>query len=242
MTTSLKLLLITHYMELHPVVMHIIIIKTEFIIKKITEGGNIMNQFNPNFLCNPGRCRDNNQAKAKDYCTVSKHPKPKGILLECGTNPQDAIFNPAQTEPVTIVLDRVLVDTECLYRPLVKIEFSSLVYFNVALESPERQRSFDLVLTFELVRKCNGNEDILRTWTFRRIIVFIPIEGKIIEDWQEETPFTVTFCDKACPGCCTYEMRVTSTDINDPSSPPDFEAVNVTKPDISALAQGICGD
>lgn len=201
-----------------------------------------MYRYNNNFFNCSGRYRDKDTTKDNDFCTYPKHPKPKGILLECGTNPQDAIFNPAQTEPATIVLDRVLVDTGCLSRPLVKIEFSSLVFFDVALETPERQRSFELVLTFELVRKCNGNEDILRTWTFRRTIVFIPVAGKIIEDWKEETPFTVTFCDRPCPGCCTYEMRVTSTDINDPSSAPDFEAVNVTKPDISALAQGICGD
>lgn len=175
-----------------------------------------------------------------DDCFFPKHPKPQGILLECGTNPQDAIFDPRQTEPETIVLDRVLVDTTCLLRPIVKIEFSSLVFFDVALETPQRQRSFKLVLTFELVRKCNGFEDILRTWTFRRVVEFIRDEGKIIEDWKEETPFTVTFCDRVCPDCCTYEMRVTSTIINDPSSPPDFEAVRVTKPDISALAQGQC--
>jgi len=201
-----------------------------------------MSQFNPNFFNCSGRYRDKEKAQNNYCCTSPKHPQPKGILLECGTNPQDAIFNPAQTEPETIVLDRVFVDTGCLCRPQVKIEFSSLVFFDVALETPERQRSFNLVLTFELVRKCNGNEDILRTWTFQRTIVFIPVQGKIIEDWKEETPFTVTFCDRACSGCCTYEMRVTSTDINDPSSPPDFDAVNVTKPDISALAQGICGD
>ncbi len=177
-----------------------------------------------------------------DCCHFPKHPKPQGILLECGSNPQDAIFNPEQAEPETKVLDRVLVDTSCLCRPVVKIEFSSLVFFDVAKETPERQRSFKLILTFELVRKCNGNKDILKTWTFRRIVEFIPGEGKIIEDWKEETPFTVTFCDRVCPECCVYEMRVTSTRINDPSTPPDFEGVRVTLPNISALAQGICGD
>lgn len=199
-----------------------------------------MKQVNNALICNSGKPR--NKALFTDCCTFPTHPKPKGILLECGTNPEDAIFNPAQTEPETKVLDRVLVDTTCLCRPIVKLEFSSLVYFNVALETPQRQRSFNLILTFELVRKCNGTEEILRTWTFRRNVLFIPNEGKIIEDWQEQTPFSVTFCDKACPGCCIYEMRVTSTDINDPSSPPDFEAVKVVKPDLSALAQGICGD
>lgn len=169
-----------------------------------------------------------------------KHAKSKKVLLECGCNPQDAIFNPSQTEPETVVLDRVLVDTSCLHRPLVKIEFSSLVFFDVALETPQPQRSFALILTFTLVKKCNGIEDVLRTWTFQRIVEFTSGDGKIIEDWKEETPFTVTFCDKACSECCIYEMRVTSTKINDPSSPPDFEAVRVTKPDISALAQEIC--
>jgi len=199
-----------------------------------------MEQFKNGFFY----CSERNKGpdKAQNFCTFPKHPKPKGILLECGNSPQDAIFDPAQTAPATIVLDRVLVDATCLYRPVVKIEFSSLVFFDVALETPARQRSFELVLTFDLVRKCNGNEDLLRTWTFRRLVEFIPVQGKIIEDWVEETPFTVTFCDRACPDCCTYEMRVTSTKINDSSTSPDFDAVRVTKPDISALAQGICGD
>ncbi|HCF49656.1 MAG TPA: hypothetical protein DER60_05200 [Syntrophomonas sp.] len=173
-----------------------------------------------------------------DSCIFAKHPKPQGIILECGTSPQAAIFDPNQTEPVTVVLDRVTVDTTCLCRPTVKIEFSSLVFFDVALETPEPQRSFELILTFTLVRKCNGVEDILRTWTFQRLVEFIPVAGKIIADWREETPFTVTYCDRACPGCCTYEMRVTSTRINDASAAPDFDAVRVTSPDISALAQG----
>lgn len=172
-----------------------------------------------------------------DCCFFPKHPKPKEILLECGISPQDAIFDPRQTEPETVVLDRVLVDTTCLCRPVVKIEFSSLIFFDVALESPP-QRHFEIILTFKLVRKCHGSEDKLREWTFRKIIEFVPNEGKIIKEWKEEIPFTVTYCDKVCPDCCTYEMKVTSTKINDSSSQPDFDAVRVTKPDISALAQG----
>lgn len=176
-----------------------------------------------------------------DCCYFSKHPKPKKILLECGCNPQDAIFNPAQEQPKTITLDRVLVDTTCLCRPQVKIEFSSLVFFDVKEVIPP-QRSFELILTFELVKRCNGNEEILKEWIYQKQVSFDNPQGKIIKDWKESVPFTVTYCDKACPDCCIYEMRVTSTKINDSSSDPDFDAVNVTKPDISALAQGLCND
>lgn len=198
----------------------------------------IMVPYADRYLCQPVRSGCGNPCQ--DSCSGPSHPKPLGILLECGTNPQDAIFDPAQTEPETRILERVVVDTTCLFRPLVKIEFSSLVFFDVALETPQPQRSFELILTFELFRKCNGNEESLKTWTFKRIVEFIAGQGKIISDWQEETPFTVTYCDRPCPGCCTYEMRVTSTKINDSSTAIDFDAVRVTSPDISALAQGSC--
>ena len=38
------------------------------------------------------KCKDIYRDKDKDYCLAAKHPKPKKILLECGCNPQDAIF------------------------------------------------------------------------------------------------------------------------------------------------------
>lgn len=174
-----------------------------------------------------------------DCCNYTKHPKPKKILLECGCNPENANFDPCQSSPVTKVLDRVLVDTSCLYRPIVKIDFSSLVLFDVLRESLP-QRSYDLKLTFELVRICNGTETHLRDWVYRKKVEFAPGIGKIILDWKERQPFTVTYCDRTCPDCCAYEMRVTSTKINDSSSSPDFDKVKVTKPNISALAQGLC--
>lgn len=183
--------------------------------------------------------RDNRDKKKSCKRCFPKHPIPKKILLECGCSPADADFDPCQCHPVTKTLDRVLIDTSCLCRPVVKIEFSSLVFFDVLHEHPH-QRSFDLKLTFELFRICNGNETWLRDWVYRRKVLFEPGDGKIIIDWKERTPFTVTYCDRNCSDCCAYEMRVTSTKINDSSSSPDFDAVNVTKPNISALAQGLC--
>lgn len=197
---------------------------------------------NDDWACDiPRKKRDWDCDKKDDFCKKPKHPKPKKVLLECGSSSNSVMFNPAQDKPETRVLDRVTVDTTCLFNPLVKIEFSSLVFFDVKKESPP-QRSFELVLTFELFRVCNGNETSLKTWTYKKKVNFSSGSGKIIEDWQEEVPFTVTHCDRTCPDCCEYVMKVTSTKINDSSTQTDFDAVNVTMPHISAIAQGICDD
>ena len=76
-------------------------------------------------------CKDKDTEKEKDCCIAAKHPKPKKILLECGFCPQDAIFDVEECYSKhyeEFILDKVLVDTTCLCRPQVKIEFSSLVF------------------------------------------------------------------------------------------------------------------
>lgn len=222
---------------------------------------------------------DYDHDKKKRSCKpcYPKHPKPKKIFLECGCCPSDAIFNPCYDEGKTKVLDRVTVDTTCLCRPLVKIEFSSLVDFEVLRYWCWLQSTFELELTFELYRICNGNEQFLRDWVYRKRISFkeypwgrgsgeesepvqVPVQVpeqipeleseqnqercirsvNIIYDWIEKAPFTITYCDRDCPDCCSYEMRVTATKLNNGSPSPDFKTVNVTQPNISALAQGIC--
>jgi hypothetical protein len=52
--------------------------------------------------------------------------------LECGQDPQDAIFeidDGIVKENQAFILDRLTVDTYDLHKPLVKIEFSSLIAF-----------------------------------------------------------------------------------------------------------------
>jgi len=170
-----------------------------------------------------------------DSCSFPKHPQPKKILLECGTNPQDAIFeidDEQVEENQYFVLDSVIVDTTCLNRPLVKIEFSSLVVFEAETGDGE-EREIEVELLFELIRNCNGEKDCIQSW---RYLKEFEVENDELEVEISE-PFTVTFCDRACPGCCEYKMIVKGKDFEG-----EFETLRVVKPDLSALAQGICDD
>lgn len=172
----------------------------------------------------------------KDFCVCPKHPLPKKILLECGCNPRDAIFeidDDEVEECQKFILDSVIIDTTCLVRPQVKIEFSSIVYFEAEAKGCG-DKELEVDLLFELIRDCGGKEDVVQSW---RYIKEFEIEDDDELEVEFSQPFTVTFCDKACPGCCEYKMRVTGKDFDG-----EFEALRVTQPDISALAQGLCGD
>ena len=190
----------------------------------------------------------------EEQCECDKHhPKPKKILLECGDRPSDAVFkihNGYVHEHQTFVLDRVLVDTSRFCKPLVKIEFSSLVAFeaetrtvNGAADAPQSgdveaktqpnyNSEIEVELLFELIRVCDGKEERLQSWTFKK--EFEVNYGSFLEVEISE-PFTVTFCDRVCPECCEYKMKVTGKDFEG-----DFDFATVTKPDISALAQDSC--
>lgn len=169
-------------------------------------------------------------------CTHSKHPVSKGILLECGCNPQDANFeidDDDVEDDQEFVLDRVTVDTSCLCRPIVKIEFSSLIQFEVEDDSGS-EHEIEVDLLFELIRTCDGGqEQVIQSW---RYLKEIEIENSIDElELEISEPFTVTFCDRGCPGCCEYKMKVTGKDFDG-----DFEYMRVIKPCLCALAQGLC--
>ncbi len=166
-----------------------------------------------------------------------RHPGSKKVLLECGHNPQDAIFEIDDEEVERgqeFVLDRVNIDTSCLNRPIVKIEFSSLVAFE-AEDEEGSEHEVEVDLLFKLIRTCNGAHETLQTW---RYLKEFDVENDIDElEVEISEPFTVTFCDRACPGCCEYKMVVEGRDFEG-----EFEFLRVVKPDLSALAVGLCDD
>lgn len=176
--------------------------------------------------------KDNDTSKSG--CIFPKHPDPKKILLECGCNPQDAIFeidDDHVEHDQEFVLDSVIIDTTCLNRPLVKIDFSSIIYFEAeAKNGCERELEVDLL--FELIRICKCEKECVQSW---RYIKEYEIEHDDKLEVEVSEPFTVTFCDRACPNCCEYKMIVKGKDFDG-----DFEALRVVKPNISALAQGLC--
>jgi hypothetical protein len=171
-------------------------------------------------------------------CVCPSHPKPKKILLECGKQPQDANFeidDGEVEENQSFVLDRLVIDTSCLQKPLVKIDFSSLVAFK-AEDDEGARHEIEVELLFKLIRICkDGKSDkdseVVQTWKYLKSF---EIENNIDEvEIEVSEPFTVTFCDKTCPGCCEYKMVVEGKDFDG-----EFDFLRVTKPDLSALAQG----
>jgi hypothetical protein len=179
--------------------------------------------FNHNSLrfdCNP--CFDNKFHK-------------QDIILECGFRPQDAFFeiDDGQVEEgQEFVLDRLKIDTTCLNKPLVKIEFSSLIIFEAEdEEGPEHEVEVDLL--FKLIRICNGEKECLQEWQY---LYEIDVENSIDElEVEMSQPFTVTFCDRPCSGCCEYIMEVKGIDFEG-----EFDQLRVVKPNLSAIATGFC--
>ncbi|MGI6201827.1 MAG: DUF4489 domain-containing protein [Eubacteriales bacterium] len=156
------------------------------------------------------------------------------IFLECGFNPQDAIFaidDGSVERNQTFVLDRVVVDTTRLYKPQIKFDFSSLVVFE-ASDEQGREHEVEVNLLFKLERVCNGVVECVSSWNYLKEYY---VEGDNIDEIEIEIsePFTVTFCEKGCPGCCEYRMTVEGIDFEG-----EFDILYVAKPSLSALVQG----
>ena len=168
----------------------------------------------------------------KPESKLCKNPELK-LWLECGLNPQDAIFeidDGSVEENQTFVLNRVIVDAAHLSRPMVKIEFSSIIFFEAEDESGS-EHEVEVDLLFKLIRTCNGHSECIQSW---RYLKEIDIENDIDElEIEISQPFTVTFCDRTCPNCCEYRMVVEGTDFEG-----EFDALRVVTPDLSALVQG----
>ncbi len=172
-----------------------------------------------------------------DSCCYDKCPKNRLTILECGIRPTDAFFeidDGEVEEDQKYVLDRLIIDTNCLNKPVVKIEFSSLVIFEAEDETGD-EHEVEVDLLFKLLRICNGQKECVQTW---RYLYEIDVENSIDElEIEMSQPFTVTYCDKPFPGYYEYVMIVEGVDFEG-----EFDALRVVKPDLSAIAQGQCND
>jgi hypothetical protein len=175
------------------------------------------------------RFRDHDDSRRDDKC------KPRDIILECGHRPADAFFeidDGCVKKGQEFVLDRVRIDTACLKKPLVKIEFSSLIVFE-AEDEEGSEHEVEVDLLFKLIRVSNGEKEVVQSW---RYLYEIDVENSIDElEVEMSQPFTVTFCDKPCPTVCEYIMTVEGVDFEG-----EFEELRVIKPDLSAIAQSQC--
>lgn len=188
-------------------------------------------------------CRDvndrnvnNRNVSDRDSYSHSKKTENRNLFLECGHNPQSAIFeidDGVVEQCQAFILDRVLVDTSFLKRPIVKIDFFSIVFFEGESED-SNEPEVEVDLLFRLERVCNGVADTIQTW---RYLKEFDVEGNNIDELEIEISesFAVSFCDRACPDCCEYRMIVEGIDFEG-----EFEALRVVNPTISAFVQSQC--
>lgn len=119
----------------------------------------------------------------------------------------------------------------CLTKPMVKIEFSSLVVFE-AEDTEAEEFEVEVDLLFSLVRVSKGEREVVQTWRYLYNIATGGITELTVEMSQ---PFTVTYCDKPCPGTCEYLMIVEGNNFVG-----DFATMRVIRPDLSVIAKSIC--
>lgn len=175
----------------------------------------------------------------KDTCKP-KCPKKleKEVRLACGSKGREFDLSGRQGE--TLSLTSVSIDLDRLINPIVKIDFSTTIEFEVETAPPGSVDFIDLELEFILSRICeDGIEQELETYTFVRDF---NLTGTTTQDIallvRTTDPISFTFCDcvNACKaGCCTYTVKALVVSIDD-------LPVQVAKIDdsfINAIAQGV---
>ena len=161
-----------------------------------------------------------NSAKMTALAQSSKESC-KDILLECGIGAGNRTFTSSSDLPFTLA--NVSIDTNEFCKPIVNINFSSIVSFALmAIETTVHLR-------YELFRRCDNREPVsLGVWEVQKELV----SGVRFE--KTET-FNFTFCEYLfCPGCCDYFVTVTALEV---TSLMGMSTVTVSNGRIAAIVQ-----
>lgn len=173
-----------------------------------------------------------NVVKEEDYCYRScapckpMHPLPAEVILACGKGTTVEI-DPGDPDKYHDG-GSVKVDTTCLCKPLVKIDYCANIYFKDFVGCPYCNK---VKLTFILKSICNGVEDELETFVYRREFdLYMNADGKLVT----QDSFCFTYCDRPCSGCCTYKVIV-KDDVDGA-----VQKIEIKKTQINAIAQAQC--
>jgi hypothetical protein len=167
-------------------------------------------------------------------------PQPKHeteTILKCGTVTGSAPiycnlasgsngfgFNP-------IVLASVVLDTNKLIKPTIKIDFSSLISFKSCGDD-----NYFLRLTFKLSKTCDGNPIPLGSWTYEQAHHEELLDGDLVNCGfvRQTVPFSFSWCEcDECPDCCRYIVEI----IDQQCCSIDFAVVSNIS--LTALAVGL---
>jgi len=134
----------------------------------------------------------------------------KRTLLFCGQG-RSGVFTNTSMPPVSV--GSIMADTRDIRKPIVSIEFSSIVSFLATDDGVEDINDDDGAegrLNFKLFRVCDNEKPVLlNNWTYE--------VNKIEEDFEDMRfidSFLFNYCDDmACSGCCEYFVEVTVENI-----------------------------
>ncbi len=161
-------------------------------------------------------------------CINSKlfHDKSKEVLLECGNGTGSRTFTSLSDLPFQLA--HVTIDTSSFCKPIVNIQFSSIVSYQV----PNIVNDTSIQLRYELFRKCE-NRRLLSLGVWELQVTNEDDSDVVIESTES---FDFTFCDCiTCPGCCDYFVQVTVIELVESSDViPTFATVSNGR--IAALA------
>ena len=152
------------------------------------------------------------------------HPCPQGVIFNCctGAGIQPASICPAL--PRSLVC--VPIDTTCLCKPLVVLDFSAVI-------TGTGLNAQFLILTFQVKKICdNGQEIDCGSWSAAK---FSPVDITLSDS------FRFTFCDcSPCPACCTYAIELVSCNVAG-FAPAGAEGnFSISAPTASVLAVDTC--
>ncbi len=145
-------------------------------------------------------CDDSKQKKdVKEH----RYLDSKEIISACGKGSlvSQNIFQGIAVIRPPITVAQVTIDTTCLNKPNVFLEFSTII-------SIYNQIFNNIVLQFELFKAC-GNSDPIScgTWIFEETVD----ESQIIQLIQLQNPFSFIFCEcQNTSECCIYFVTVTA--------------------------------
>ena len=134
-------------------------------------------------------------------CPDPGHPLPKPILFECGNgggftfaaNCSNSTEDNACCICTPKTVANVTIDTSCLCKPKIKVEFSSIIHFIPDSDGKAQ-------LEFDLVRCCKDfPECVVGTWNY-----------EIEENDKFAKSFCFDYCDcSTCPGLHLYRKMQT---------------------------------
>jgi hypothetical protein len=160
--------------------------------------------------------------------------------LACGREVQRvalANISPAFELSNPYILARITLDVECLNKPIVKIDFSTMIEVSESAEASDEDFTSGIQLIFELRRKCDGVDEVLREYKFVRDLS--TAGGANGSSYRTRNSFSINYCDDIhCnKKCCIYTVVLVGLRVVGLRA---LEELIIEDSAINALAQELC--